>query len=504
MVRLKSRVILLMAILVILLSLSMRVMARDMMIASTDRIARGDWTYDAMGKLAADEQIPGYAARVFQGDRLFNRIEMAKVIALVIKSTSGKTLSYTDTILIDKLVSEFRPELKSIDPSALDNWLPDATTVAAKKGFVTGQVTALASTHSNTDSDSNVSVSGFLNLSDRAFGMVSAEERRSQFYHINKSDSNPDKVFVKGIDGNFEWSLGREQMNWGPSYVGSLVLSDNIKGIYGARMAKEIDLGSFIGRFKVQQFVGTFKDHGDSLYLVGRRWERPLSHNFHLGVSETAKMNTAPNPLMLTMPLYLYQRIFVNNVDRKFNALYGIDLTHQSDSGVQVYGEWMVDDISAPKFLLPNSSHVARKTGLTLGFYTPKFIKGDKLSTFRAEYTYVDPKSYSATRTTEPELSFSYSGDIIGSPLGPNTKALYMRSEQYLSGKFSIIAEYLNQKQRNATPDVGGKNFVSALFSYDLTPNKSIGFQIAPYTITFPGQPDQKSTLYEVKASYTF
>ena len=54
----KSRAMLALAILAVLMVISVGATAREMVIPSTDRIAVGDWTYIAMGKLAADGLVP--------------------------------------------------------------------------------------------------------------------------------------------------------------------------------------------------------------------------------------------------------------------------------------------------------------------------------------------------------------------------------------------------------------------------------------------------------------
>jgi len=489
-----------MAVLVILFAQQIPGAAGARIIPSADRIAVGDWSYDAMGNLAAKGLIPGYAAREFHGDTLFDRLEMAAILGSVIKYTQGKKLDSSQTALIDKLVKEFRPELRSLDPAALEKWDGLAAATVTKKVLITGQLSAVAAEHSK--SDSNISISALDNFSERSFGMVTLDADRTRFFRTDISEANPDKYFIRGFDSNFVWSIGKEYLNWGPSYIGSTILSDNIGGFLQVRASKEVDFGRLLGRFKITEFASKLDGSGD--YFFGRRWEHPLSDRLHFGFTETATTDKAPNPLILAMPFYLYKHLFINN-DLDFDNHVATDLTYRWKSGTEMYSQWLVEDMTEPKFLsLGNWFRVPRKTGLTLGFYTPHLLAGSPRSTFRAEYTYVDKQVYTSAESPTT-LSYLDNSQIIGSPLGPNTNALYLRTEQNISGKLSVIGEYLNQKQRKDIDPPGiERSVLSFQLSYDLTPNKSISFRVAPFSITPSGMQPESSTEYEIRATYAF
>lgn len=478
--------------------------AREMKIPSIDRVARADWPYKVLTKLAADNLVPGYAARVFEGDRLFDRIEMAGIVSQIIRSNAEKDLHYGQLVLINKLLWEFKPELRFVDPEAIRIWEQRPNNFDTKKAVLMGYGTGLATINPNTNPSSNISGSGFLNLSDKAFGMASFAVRREQFFHQNSSNSAPDNALVEGYDRNLRWTFGFRQMNWGPSYVGSLIQSDNIKTFLQGQGTGEIQLG-FLGWFKVTQLVGTWNQDDKTVFLISRRWEKPLSKNLHLGFTEAGKTNVFPNPLIFAVPIYVYELIYKNQLDPQFNAVYNLDLTYRDNSGIQGYFEWVIDDITAPKWLFPDRFTVPQRAGYTIGFYTPHLFKGNLASTFRAEYTFIDQLTYTARRTAQPELAYTYGGDVIGSPVGPNSNAFYLRLDQYISPKLDIITEYLNQKQRsNGVPLRGDQSQVSVQVSYDIMTSTSVGVRVAPYTITFPGTPSEKGTLYEFRASWAF
>jgi hypothetical protein len=334
--------------------------------------------------------------------------------------------------------------------------------------------------------------------------MLSYNDNREVFFHKTAGGTDPDKAIVAGFDEGFSWALGREYQNWGESYMGSLILSGNSGGFVQARASKDIDFGKFLGNIKITQSVSEFEDNGQTLYLLARRYERPVSSHLYLGLNETAKTNTTPNPLELIMPFYLYQHIFVDDVDSETNVLASADLLYRAGNGVEWYGEWLVDDMSSPTIFGRDFTR-PQKTGLTLGFYTPKVFAGDRLSTFRAEYSTIDRETYSANRESVPELAYTHNSMIIGSPIGPNATALYLRDELYLSDKFSVITEYLNRQQKESSPPArGSERVLSFLASYDIANDKSISLRVAPFKTVSPAGSEDSGTAYELRALFAF
>ncbi|MHB9124963.1 MAG: capsule assembly Wzi family protein [Armatimonadota bacterium] len=456
----------------------------EMSIPSFDRLPIGDWSYDAMASLATDGLVPGLSARVFQGDRLMTRMEMAEVVASVL--AGSPSLSDSQAALADKLYREFRPEIASVAPNC-----PEPP-IAGRKFLLLWQAKLLAA--EDSDNESISAISGFGNISDHRFAIATYADSRENFLRDTQPNRDPDKAVMRGFDANFKWSLGREYINLSPSYIGSLVVSGNSGSFVQARGTKEIDFGKLLGRVRLTQFVSGFRDRGERLYLTGRRWEKPVSNHLHVGLNETAKTNTVPNPIMMVMPFYLYQHLFFDETDAKFNAVYGLDMLYREGDS-EWYCEWMVDDMSSPK-ILGRKYPRPKKTGLTLGYYKAWSPK----TNLRAEWVSIDRQTYEATRDEVPELAFRHDGWIIGSPIGPNANAVYLRGEHYLSDKWSVIAEYLNRTQKSPeAPLVGSERMLSILAAYDISPDRSISLRVAPYR-----DGSEEDTLYEVRATSAF
>lgn len=466
-------------------------------IASTDRLPLGDWTYDAMMSLAADGIVPGMSARVFEGDRRFNRMEMAGVVASVIGS--DRPLNSRQRALLNHLVSEFKPELMEVDPDTAGRWSGEP---AGLEASLLGYYRQLVS-DDTTAPDTTYRASGFLNLSGSAFGIVTLAEDEERFFHDPRPGPRLDKAFVGGSTGTLSWLVGRAYANWGPAYSGSLIMSDNAPAFWQARAGTDLDFGKLIGRVKVTQFASTFEDVHQTLYLFGRRYEKRLSDRWHLGLSETAKLNTTPNPLILVMPFYLYQHLFLEE-DASINNLAGLDLTYRTPSGMKIYGELVVDDITSPR-IFGKSNTRPRKAGFTFGLSMPQAFGGKRRSAFNAEYTLIDPLTYGATRDEVPELAYSHDFQTIGSPIGRNSKALYLRGEYSVSDRIDLIGEYLNQRQKDTgPPERGSKRVLSLTMAYDIAPDKSLAIRIAPHRIKLPDSSIDDGTQYELRASFAF
>ncbi len=315
------------------------------------------------------------------------------------------------------------------------------------------------------------------------------------------------KALVKGFDENFIWEIARDYCHWGPGYSGSLILSDNSSGFMQARGIKEVELGKPFGRLKITQFLSGIDDEGQHLYLFGRRYERPLSRRWYVGISETAKTSKTPNPLILVLPFYLYQHLFLD-IDEEFNTLYSADVLFRNPRGQEFYGELLIDDITAPRIFGERFDR-PRKTGYLLGLYLPG-VFGRRESSFRAEYIFIDPLTYGATRDDFPELAYIHNMDVIGHPIGPNAEAIYLRWEHWLGQKFSTIIQYLNQRQIDpATTDTGApmrgkRRVLSAQLAYDISPGTSISLRIAPFETVTPTGVEESGTVYSVRASLSF
>lgn len=479
--------------------------AQSRTIPSTDLLPLGDWTYDAMGSLSADGLSPTLPARVFQGDRLFGRVEMAQAVAEVVRSSRERTLTWGQAALIRNLVLEFEPEFRMLGEEIPNSATESFRVEPLLLGYARAMPTLREESGSGDSTDIHLAyrVSGYVPLSRTHFGIVTISDNEERFMREMRDSALPDKAFVRGFEKDYTWSLGREYLNWGPAYSGSLTLSSNAPPFWQARAGKDIDFGNLVGKVKITQFVGSFEDDGKQLHLLGRRCEKPISGVWHLGISEAAKMSTTPNPLILVMPFYAYQHIF-HEVDAEFNAVYGADLTYRTRNGLSAYGEIVIDDMTSPG-IFGGGFERPQKAGFLAGVRIPRVFGNERYSGLTVEYILVDRLTYTATRPEAPEMSYTHDGQVIGHPIGPNAKAVYIRGERSLGERLSLIAEYLDQRQKDSGPPQRGRaTLYSFLLAYDAAPDRSLALRIAPFSISEPGGVKEEGVTYELRASYAF
>ncbi len=477
-------------------------------IPSTSRVSIHDWSYDAMISLASDGLILDMPARLFKGDRLFNRVEMGSIIASIVDSADNN-LSISQISLINKLILEYKPEIAASHPETLEKWQEiDKSTLSPiiATGFVEGKYTR------DIIDDDEIGVpfklTGITDVNNHILVAVSAANKNSQFFHQEHDSSILDKLVLKGYDDNFTWSVGLDYSKWGPAYAGSMILDDTSKSFLKLKTTNEISINRWIGRFKISQFATGFREDGKTVYLFGRRYEKPLGSQFSLGLNEIMKTNKTPSIEFLVMPFYLYQNI--NDIDDyNINALASIDLQYETKNGTQLYTDFAVDDISFSKIFVLGKKDTKRKTGYTLGAYFPNLIKNSQLTTLRAEFMSVDNRTYGPAAGANI-LPYYHDGIIIAHPIGRNVNAIYLRGEHYFTPKLSVIGEYLNQKQKkDALPYRSSSTTVSAKMSYDFTPSTSLSLRVAPTKVKHRSNavnPDwiKSGIEYEVNFSKSF
>ena len=246
-------------ILASLLILAVGALAGERSIVSTDRVSPGDWTHDALMSLAADGLVPGMSARTFQGERRFTRLEMAGVVASVVRKAESESPNVRQSSLINHLVAEFGPELAEVAPDVASQWSGLSADLALPvdgKAFLLGYVRDLAVDQdpaSPSPSDGTYRLSGFLNISDSMFAICTVAEHEDKVFHVLRTTNKYDKAFVRGQSGDVSWLVGRSYQNWSPAYTGSLILSDNGPALWQVRAGADLDFGKLIGEFQALQ-----------------------------------------------------------------------------------------------------------------------------------------------------------------------------------------------------------------------------------------------------------
>jgi hypothetical protein len=109
-------------------------------------VPKNHWSFDAVNQLAKDGIVDGYADKTFQGDSAITRYEMAQVVAKAVGKADKA--SAADKALIQKLYTEYKDELKSMDVrvSSLEGEVKDLKANDGKFTY-TGQLRASYQNH---------------------------------------------------------------------------------------------------------------------------------------------------------------------------------------------------------------------------------------------------------------------------------------------------------------------------------------------------------------------
>jgi hypothetical protein len=464
--------------------------------ASTDRLPSEDWTYDALRHFAARGLVPGMSAQRFDGDWLYTREEMAAFVRQVAVSPD---VAEGDRPILAKLAAEFLPELTLAGADSVLAEIERSGTARTLLG--TGAFEPrVAISRGDTDLIGiyDVTALGVLGRDVMAVGTLS--DRRREF--DGDAFSRLEKLFISGKTPSWEWGLGKDWLWWGPGYSGSMILSDNSPAFPMLKMGKDFYFGRHIGRVKVTQFLGRFEDDGQTFYLAGRRWEKRFSTRLHVGISETAKTSKRPNPLILILPsIYLYQHIYIEDVDKEFNVLVGMDATYRFSPRFESYFDLVVDDMKAPKFLREGPAwNIPRKLGLLVGGNWPDVL-GDGTTGLRAEYIFTDPGTYGATRPDFPQLAYTHDGFVIGHPVGPNSEAIFLRLDRKLGPAWTAAADYLGRKPHKLDgPNPESTHRISLLLAHELYSCSRLSLTLRYDSLKLPA----KENRVQVGVSYAF
>ncbi len=464
--------------------------------ASTDIVPRENWSYDALMHLAAEGLVPDMAAQRFQGDWLFTREEMAGIVASVLESRPA-TIGEAEDALLARLAAEFRAELLMI---GAEDRLAEIEPFASRLTVATAIWLEPRVVHDDGDFELTgaYNITGLATTGKHTTAGISISNRRRLFG--SDSFSYLDKAFIRGKTKSVEWEIGKDYLWWGPGYSGGLILSDNSPSFPMVLMSKDLSLGKRIGHVKMTQFVGRFHDRSKTAWLLGRRWEKRFSERLHLGINETGKMTKTPNPLALVLPsLYLYEHIFLDDIDKEYNAFISGDITYKFSPKFEIYGDLLIDEMNAPSWLR-HGPNMHRPTAIAVlaGLHW-RDLTGDDTTRLRTEFISVSKVTYTASREDYPELDYTQGGLLMGSPVGPNSRAVFVRLDKRFPDHWTGALEALMRWPTNeVATDIGDTHRISLLVARDLAPRTSLTFRYDHLRL-----PESESRI-QIGASYAF
>lgn len=484
-------------VVIVFIASALACFAKVMPTSSQDQVPPENWTYDAMVHLASDGLVPDMPSQRFEGDWIYTREEMAAIVRDTINALPD-SIHEDDKAIISRLAAEFQPELEYMGASdALQKAEPYAAwQKAVPSGYFDGRMVKISS--ENSGAIGIYRTTGFGLTGKYITAQLTLSNRRRQFG--SDEFQIPENFFVRGKTPNWEWEVGSDFMWWGPGYSGSMILSNNSPSFPFVQASSDINFGKHVGKIKLSQFASYFTQDGKGVYLIGRQWEKRFSKQFSLSFIETAKTNTSSGLLALAFPsFYLYEHIYLDDVDAKFNSFMGIDIKYRYSPKFETYLDFLADDMLAPSAMRTEPAwDIQQKLGFLLGAYWPKaMFKGT--TGVRTEIIYVDPLTYTATRDSAPELDYTHDGLIIGHPVGPNSEAVFVRVDRKVAPGYAFAAEYLGRKPVDSDGiNPFNTSRLSLLGVRDISPRFS--FELRYDALKTP----ENESRYQLGATYAF
>jgi hypothetical protein len=233
-------------------------------------------------------------------------------------------------------------------------------------------------------------------------------------------------------EGRWGVQFGRGRWHWGPGEEASLLLSKTSAPLTG--LSYQVHLAPF--RLDFSALSATLRQSAGE-QLAAHRVEWQPRGALRLGLTETARYKASSwQPLYAigAIPYVLVQRLLVQDEPDssgvlRNNLMLGLDAAWRIASGTRIYGELLLDDLSARTAENPD------KYGWQLGWEGVGMI-GDRRLSWGGEYTRLSRYVYTSFfgRTYEAQ------GGPIGFPLGPDSRRIALRSALDLGVDWQLLA----------------------------------------------------------------
>lgn len=434
-------------------------------------VPAGSFLMDGFGRLAGKGVFQPLAASDFRMGRSFTRTELAGVLldSRTAIRESGITLPPEDQALLAALARDLAPELQWLGgtPESVTPPLGEVTSGSIWTGWLYGEA---AQRDSAPDQKIGAPELTLLGVSGNLhYGGSLTGKRRVTDSQVREKFHELDRFYIAGTEKNYRWELGRTNQWVGAASTGSLWLGDSSPSMYTGRLDAEIDLGAFLGKWRVESLLGGFGEDGRSVYVINRTARKAIAPDWSVGVIDSVRTTLTPNPLMLALPSLAYQSLFLSDIDARWNIIMGLEAVYHPTLANEAYLQWMVDDINNP--FDPGDS-VPKKTGILVG-YRHRF--GSRLaasSRITIEYATIDRRSYEATRAGSPHMAWTRSDLPMAWPFGANNRTLAVNAEHRLSDRFWLQGGFV-ENQVKVGP--GRTQTVTFHPRYDITPTLSVG-----------------------------
>ena len=233
-------------------------------------------------------------------------------------------------------------------------------------------------------------------------------------------------------EGRWGVQFGRGRWHWGPGEEASLLLSKTSAPFTG--LSYQVHLTAFHLDFSA--LSATLRQSAGE-QLAAHRLEWQPRDALRLGLTETARYRASSwQPLYASggIPYVLVQRLLVQDEPDsagvlRNNIMLGLDAAWRIASGTRVYGELLLDDLSARTAENPD------KVGWQLGWEGVGLIGASRLS-WGGEYTRLSRYVY----TSFFGRAYEAQGGPLGFPPGPDSRRIALRGALDLGADWQLLA----------------------------------------------------------------
>lgn len=227
----------------------------------------------------------------------------------------------------------------------------------------------------------------------------------------------------------FQMEFGRDQVQWGPGYQGSLMVSAQNP------LFDILKIQVQFKKFQFTSFHGKLTSRVGRKYLAAHRVEVQFLPWLFLAGSESVIYGNRSAELQYLNPIMPYHIAEHHLGDRDNNTM-GLDVTLFPKMGHKLYGELFIDDFT----LAENPfRYYGNKFAFLVGHHwaNPVRLKNVDLKT---EYARIEPYVYTHE---DPINVYENYNRIIGHWLGPNSDQLYLEASYLVNRdlKMNLIAE---------------------------------------------------------------
>ncbi len=283
---------------------------------------------------------------------------------------------------------------------------------------------------------------------------------------------------------SIEVEVGRDSLWWGQGYTGTLVLTDNAAPLDMIKVSNPIPIIlpwylRYLGPFQYSFFCARLEDNRDfpdTLY-AGERLDFKPTPNLEIGMSHTYQYggigSGSPGTLLNWLEMTTLFKTGGGNGKENHEAEFDFRYQIPSLWDAQFYGEWGGEDTG----FKPNNirTFFLQDLAYILGLYFPR-ITPDGKTDLRLEYA--DNVNEGGPGTKINGLWYAhgnfisgltYEGLILGDPMGPDARQAFVRMTHFLRDDLKVGLDGLyTQRGANVGRCVSNGIAVGADLTYDI------------------------------------